>query len=203
MGAQLQLKPVSAGEVPVYPIDVGERLESHYFVEFHYQRWLTSDTRLLADLEVRAVFLDLIYLAQTQSPVGTLPTNPKLLAKLVGVSQEVFDSLCQREIGPLHNWALCLCNGVQRLHHPVVTEIALKAVKSKRRNAAKNADDRMRKRIKSIRDILRIKIPGGKRVAGSDEMVNRISDWIEDAYPGGSATEKRIIEAWEALSAVL
>ncbi|MEQ3671515.1 hypothetical protein [Pseudophaeobacter sp.] len=194
------LKPVSTGEVPIYPIEAGERLESHYFVEFHYQRWLTSDTRLLADLEVRAVFLDMIYLAQTQSPVGTLPTNPKLLAKLVGVSQEVFDSLCQREIGPLHNWSLCLCDGVQRLHHPVVTEIALKAVGSKKRNAAKNADDRMRKRLGTIRENLVNRIPGGRQVAANDEWVNRLSDWIEDAYPGGSATEKRIKEAWEDLS---
>ncbi|WP_295450131.1 hypothetical protein [uncultured Pseudophaeobacter sp.] len=195
------LQPVDACELPVYPIEAGERLESHYFVEFHYQRWLTSDTRLLADLEVRSVFLDLICLAQTQSPVGTLPTNPKLLAKLVGLSQEVFDGLCKREVGPLHNWAPCLCDGVQRLHHPVVTEIALKAVNSKKRNAAANANDRERKRFASIRKILVRDIPGGARFAESQSMVEQISGWIEGEYPGGSCTVTRVKEALNALSA--
>ena len=86
------------------------------------------------------------------------------------------------------------------MHHPVVTELALKAVGSKKRNAAKNADDRMRKRLGTIRENLVNRIPGGRQVAANEEWVNRLSDWIEDAYPGGSATEKRIKEAWEALS---
>lgn len=196
------LQPVGVDTLPTYPIEAGERLESHYFVEFHYQRWLTSDTRLLADLEVRSVFLDLICLAQTQSPVGTLPNNTKLLAKLVGVSQEVFDGLCGREIGPLHNWKPCLCDGVQRLHHPVVTEIALKAVNSKKRNAAANANDRERKRFASIRKILVRDIPGGGRFAESQSMVEKISGWIEAEHPGGSCTVTRIKDALNALSSI-
>ncbi|MEX5599140.1 hypothetical protein [Pseudophaeobacter sp. C1-32P7] len=193
------LQPVDVGGLPEYPIEAGERLESHYFVEFHYQRWLTSDTRLLADLEVRSVFLDLVFLSQTQSPVGTLPTNPKLLAKLVGVSQEVFDGLCGREVGPLHGWSLCLCDGVQRLHHRVVLELALKAVTSKKRNAAANANERLRKRFASIRKSLG-DIPGGARFAESQSMVERISEWIEAEYPGGSCTVTRVKEALTALS---
>jgi hypothetical protein len=196
------LQPVAADTLPVYPIEVGERLESHYFVELHYQRWLTSDTRLLADLDVRSVILDLYFLSQTQSPVGTLPNNHKLLAKLVGVSREVFEGLCERDIGPLHNWSLCLCDGVQRLHHPVVTEIALKAVNSKKRNAAANANDRERKRFASIRKILVRDIPGGGRFAESQSMVEKISVWIEGEYPGGSCTVTRAKEALNALSSI-
>lgn len=191
-------QPISlmgGGEIAEYPIPRGERLESHYFVEFHYNRWMTSDTRLLADLDVRSVYLDLIFVSQSQDPVGTLPCDHRLLAKLAGVPREVFEGLCGREIGPLHKWEQVRCGEEIRLGHPVVTEIALKAVMSRKRNAAKNAEDRMRKRLATIRENLNKAIKGGQRIAQSDEMVNQISDWIEGVYPGGSATEKRIVEA--------
>lgn len=193
------LKPVDSGGIPSYPIAAGERLESHFFVEFHYHRWMTSDTRLLADLEVRSVYLDLVFVSQDQSPVGTLPSNPRLLSKLVGVSQEVFDALCKREISPLHNWTACMCDGVQRLMHPVVTEIALKAVGSKQRNAAANANERQRKRFHSIRKSLK-EIPGGGRFAEQQSWLEQISAWIEGEYPGGSCTIARVKEALTALS---
>ncbi len=95
----------------------------------------------------------------------------------------------------------CRCdNGEVRYAHPVVTEVAVEALGSKKRNAAKNADERMRKRLGTIAQNLKVNIPGGARIAQNEELINRISDWIEDAYPGGSATVKRIQEAWEALS---
>lgn len=193
------MQVVGAGDLPEYPIAPGERLQSHYYLEFHYHRWLTSDTRLLADLDVRSVYLDLIFVSQDQSPVGTLPCDMRILAKLVGVPQEVFDGLCKREIGPLHKWTPCMSQGVRRLHHPVVTELALRAVDSRARNAIANENDRQRKRLNTIRKNL-CELPGGKRVAESQRMVEQVSAWIEEAYPGGSCTVLRVQAAWEALS---
>lgn len=69
-----------------YPIPSTERLESHYFITFHYRRWLKSEFRNLADLDVRAVGFDLFCEAQDEAPVGTLPTDERLLAKLAGVN---------------------------------------------------------------------------------------------------------------------
>jgi len=43
-----------AGDLPDYPIAPDERLESHYFVSFWFNRWLNSDFRLRAGAEVRA-----------------------------------------------------------------------------------------------------------------------------------------------------
>lgn len=191
---------VDHSELPEYPIPKGERLESHYFFEFHYHRWLSSDTRLLADLDVRGVFLDLVCISQDQSPVGTLPENPRLLAKLVGITQEEFERLCHREISPLHKWEPCMCGDERRLHHPVVTELAVKAFTSKTKNAQSKAEDRERKRLKGIATILRSSIEGGQYVAKSDERIEAINDWIKAEYPGGSATVKRVKEALDSLT---
>jgi hypothetical protein len=81
-----------------------------------------------------------------------------------------------------------------------VTEVAVDAITGKRRNSTKNADDRMRKRLGTIAKHLRDSIQGGDRIASNEEMLNKLSDWIEDAYPGGSATLKRIKEALNELS---
>ena len=81
----------------------------------------------------------------------------------------------------------------------MVTEVAMDALGSKKRNDAKNADERMRKRLGTIINHLKA-IPGAGRIADMEERVNDISDWIEAQYPGGSATLKRVKEALNDLS---
>jgi hypothetical protein len=113
-----------AGTLPEYPIPVDERLESHYFVSFWFNRWLNSDFRLRASAEVRAFGLDLFFIAQNQSPVGTLPTDEVVIARLLMIDLAHWKDLCKREITPLYNWTPCRCGNKVRLMHPVVTEQA-------------------------------------------------------------------------------
>ena len=199
MNAIAPIGLVDAAAVENYPISHQDRLNTHFYVEMHYHRWLTSDSRLLADLDVRSVMLDLYFLAQDQLPVGTLPTDERILAKLVGVDLSQWKSLCQREVGPLHKWKQCLCDGEVRLMHPVVLEIAQKALTSKKKNSEKSANDRFRKRMGTIAGNLK-RMPGMARFADSPQMVEQISVWLDENYPGGSATEFRVKEAVEALS---
>lgn len=198
------LVPVDAGELPLYPISVEDRLDSHFFLQWNLKRWRASEFRRKAEPDVGWYGMQLFFIAQDETPIGTLPCDDRQLAYELHLPLEKWQNLCQREISPLHNWSRVMCsNGEIRYAHPVVQAVAVEALGSKRRNATKNADDRMRKRMKSIRENLTTKIPGGGRIAENDEMVNRLSDWIEDTYPGGSATVKRIHEAWEALSVTL
>ena len=188
---------------PEYPISHKDRLDSHFFLQWNLKRWRGSEFRKKAysDPEVGWYGFELFCLSQDETPVGTLPCDHSQLAFVLHLPLEKWLALTKRDLSPLHGWEKVMCdNGELRFAHPVVTEIAVEALGSKRRNTAKNAEDRMRKRISSISQTLSKNIPGGGGIAKNDERLNQISDWIEKFYPGGSATVKRIQEAWEALS---
>lgn len=195
------LPAVDVNDLPEYPISAAERLDSHWYVQWNLKRWLTSDFRRLAyaDPEVGFFGRELFDLAQGETPVGTLPCDDDALAFLLRMPINQWKNLASREVSPLHGWHRVMCdNGQIRLAHPVVTEVAQEALTGKKRNAAKNADDRMRKRMGTIAGHLR-GIPGAAKLAEQEERLNAISDWIESAYPGGSATLKRTREAIERL----
>lgn len=188
---------VETSEIPEYPIPAGERLESHFFVEWHHNRWLSSDFRLLADLEVRSLGLDLFFLAQNQAPVGTLPQDERILARLVGVDLDKWQAFCKREPSPLENWTPCRCDGEIRLAHPVVTEIAEKAFSTKNKYLENLEAGRERKRIRDLN--LRIAEQGHARMASDPSFVGRVQAWLE-ANVDGSWTGNRVREAIEAIS---
>ncbi|WP_108260625.1 hypothetical protein [Mangrovicoccus ximenensis] len=199
----LSAVPTAVDDLPLYQIGHRERLDSHFFVMWNLKRWRGSDFRKKAykDPEVGFYGRELFDLCQDETPVGTLPCDDDGLAFLLRISGAKWRELNGREVSPIYNWHRVRCdNGEIRLAHPVVTELLLEALDSKRRNAAKNADDRMRKRLGTIAAHLAQKVPGGARVAASEERINEISDWIDGAYPGGSATLKRVQEALAELS---
>ncbi|MGB0661310.1 MAG: hypothetical protein ACPGNV_14190 [Mangrovicoccus sp.] len=201
MMATPQVKLIDTQELELYPISASDRLDSHYFLQWNLKRWRGSEFRKTCDPEVGWYGFQLFCIAQDGSPIGTLPCDDKQLAFDLNLPLEKWQALIRRDVTPLHGWYQVQCdNGELRYAHPVVTEVAVEALASKRRNASKNADERMRKRLGTIAQNLKVNIPGGARIAQNEELINRISDWIENAYPGGSATVKRIQEAWEALS---
>ena len=197
------LRPVDSVDLPTYPISASDRLDSHFFLQWNLKRWRGSEFRRhgYADPEVGWLGRELFEISQDETPVGTLPGDDEALAFLLRMPIVRWRELKAREVNPLHGWRPVLCdNGQTRLAHPVVTEVALAALGSKKRNDSKNADDRMRKRLGTIVGHLTNSLAGGTRMAQSDEVVNQISDWIEQSYPGGSATLKRVKEAVNDLS---
>ncbi len=190
--------PVSTDEIPDYPEHLlSERLESHSFLTFHFRRWLTSETRLTCEDDVKGHILDLFFIAQDQTPVGTLPTDEKILAKLLGVSLDRWRELSSRSVPPLHNWHRCRCGDVIRLMHPVVMEVALDATKRKRDNAQRAAIRRENKALADLKDRM-IKM-GSKNMADSQTMLERVNEWL-NVHCVGNRTEPRIREAMEAVS---
>ncbi|WP_232825454.1 hypothetical protein [Albibacillus kandeliae] len=194
------LKPVDADELELYPISVKDRLDSHYFMQWNLKRWRASEFRRKADPEVGWYGFNLFCIAQDETPVGTLPCDEEQLAYELRVPLEKWRAMMERKITPLHNWHRVRCdNGEVRFAHPIVTLVAEDALKSKRLNAAANANERHRKRVISIRKSLS-GIPGASRFAEGDAWVEQISDWIEAQYPGRSCTISRVKEALNALS---
>lgn len=197
------LQVVGSGEIPLYPIPSSARLDSHYFVAWNLRRWRGSDFRRLAyrDPEVGFFGRELFDLAQDETPVGTLPRDDEALAFLLRMPKSRWCDLKARPVSPLYGWYQVLTDADEvRLAHRVVTEIVQEALGRRDRNRARHADERMRKRLKTISGHLRDGVAGGASVAANEDFINNISDWIEAAYPGGSATLKRVKEALGALN---
>lgn len=202
MNAHPDMHLVEAGGIPEYPISADERLDSHFFIQWNLKRWRASETRRRGYQDPACGFyaLELFFLAQDEAPVGTLPADDDAIAFLLRMTLDRWKELKSRAASPLAGWYQVQCdNGQVRLAHKVVTEIALEALTSKQRNTAKNADDRMRKRLGTIAGHLKNSL-NCKHIASNEAALNDISDWIEAKYPGGSATLKRVKEAFEAIS---
>lgn len=200
MNAAPSLSLVGTDALPLYPISAKDRLSSHSWLAFDYDRWGQSAFRARADLEVRAVFLELICAAQKGTPVGTLPVDEDLLADAVRLPLDHWRRLCQRPIGPLYGWHKCLCdNGEIRLFHKVVQEVVQDALKGRSKYLASAAADRERKRLADLpRQILRG--GGSQRMAEDQAYVLRLDQYLLDYLPEGkSRTIKAVKAAMEAM----
>jgi hypothetical protein len=153
-----QLKVVggtSGTEIPLYPYGVENRLDSHFFVAWERRRWLNSGMRLQGTPECRALYLDLIWISYDQAPVGTLPTDPAILAKILMVDRGHFEALCKLPFGPLHNWVQCECDGGEvRLMHSQVLRTLNEAMSRREDNRAKNEAANAAKRLQRLRSTL-------------------------------------------------
>lgn len=190
--------PSGPGSLPDYEVSHTERLDSQYWYPWNTKRWQASDCRRYAyqDPEVGFYIRELFDLCREESPVGTLPCDDDALAFLLRMPVTKWRELRARAVSPLYGWYEVRCdNGQVRLAHEVVTGTVLEALSSRKRNAARNADDRMRKRLGTIAGHLSKHVPGGERIAQSEDRLADLSDWIERAYPGGSATLRRVQEA--------
>jgi len=152
---------INADELPVYPVDRDERLEGHYFTKFWHDRWLNSQLHLTATLEVQACALNLFFLSQKQTPVGTLPDDDAILAKLLRIDLALWRDLRTRRI----------------LNHPVVTEVVLDAIARREARETSNSQKAVYQRLRRLREAL-----GGlgcsKAVLANDLLIERLDEWL-------------------------
>lgn len=112
----------------VYPFPAGARPDRPRVMTWPVDWWLRSEMRLLGVKHVRAVAFDLFCIAQGEDPVGTLPTDERLLARLTGETLESWQRLMWQDPHPLWGWELCRCEGAGvRYYHPKCLEIAQEA----------------------------------------------------------------------------
>lgn len=140
----------------------------------------------------------MFFLSQNQAPVGTLPTDDRELAPLLGLDLATWQDLKSREISPLYNWEPCLCEGEVRYHHPVVLEMALKALGLKLKKLEQLAKGRQRKRLKALEDQI-INAGGHTRMAQNEAVRVRIDDWLVEHYPNDYRTSELVKSAMEAV----
>jgi len=193
---------IEAGKLPDYPVDRDERLEGHYFTQFWHDRWLNSQLHLTATLEVQACALNLFFLSQKQTPVGTLPDDDTILAKLLRIDFVLWRDLRDRQIAPLHGWSPCRCGEELRLAHPVVTEVVLDAIARREAREASNSQKAVYQRLRRVRDAL-----GGsgcsRDVMADDLLIERLDEWLLQHCPGrrthsayGRALQHAAADGW-------
>ncbi len=193
---QPQLIHSSTGDdLPEYPFDAQDRLDSHWFMTWERRRWLNSDMRLRATPECRALYFDLINIAYDQSPIGTLPRDLDVLAKMIFVPESHFAALCSLPYGPLHNWMPCLCGTEVRLMHHFVLQSLQDAVSRRADNRARVEAANTQKRLQRLRGT----VAGyDAQLAKNDAAVRYMDAWLADEgceYRSAHWVE-RAMQAW-------
>lgn len=166
---------VDLDSLPEYPLTVEDRLDSHYFMAWERRRWLNSEMRLRGTHECRALYFDLINISYDQAPLGTLPDDHDLLAKLLMIDAAHFRNLCKLDYGPLHKWTRVRCGGEIRLMHWMVLRTLQEAVGRREDNRAKNEAANAAKRLQR----LRITITGyHKELGANDAAIRWMDEWL-------------------------
>lgn len=167
---------VDLDQIEEYPLTVDDRLDSHYFMPWERRRWLNSDMRLRGTPECRALYFDLINISYDQAPVGTLPVDLDLLAKMLFVDHAHFTQLCKLEFGPLHKWIRVRCGGEIRFMHSMVLRSLQDAIARREDNRARNDAANVAKRLQRLRST----IAGYHAdLARNDAAVRWIDEWLQ------------------------
>lgn len=182
--------------LPVYPYGAEDRLDSHHFVPWERRRWLNSGMRLQGTPECRAIFLDLIWISYDQSPIGTLPADKVMLAKLTMIDRDHFSALCALPFGPLHKWEHCECEGGEvRLFHPMVLSTLNDAMARREDYRAKSEAASAARRLLRLRATL----TGYNADLGkNDAAVRFIDHWLAEQGCAKRSPDwiERGISAW-------
>lgn len=178
-GQDRHLRPVviDTDGLPEYPLGNSDRLTTHYFLAWHFDRWLNSELRLTASPAVRGLAFDLFNIAQRQTPVGTLPDDNRQLAALLLLDVTSWERYRAETPSPLHSWRPCLCEGgLVRLMHPVVLEVIEDAFGRRRKHEQDAEKAREAKRLHRLREA--VAEIGTKRMAADDAMMERLDAWL-------------------------
>lgn len=197
----------SVCDLPEYPLGRDARLPGNWFMKWDTARWLNSAMFLSCDRDVGFVFLNLIFVAQHQTPIGTLPVAPSLLAALARCSVQEWERFMRRDPTPLHGWSRCRCDGGEvRLWHPVVLQGIEDQLARREARDLERAAGAVSKRLARLRE--RMGAAGmPPRAIRDDVLVERMDAWLvehhrgrrhQDAYDRVFAVAAR--EGWFALS---
>lgn len=194
------LAPVPDDGLFVYPIARGERLDGQTFVKWWHHRWLASDLCLMASFEVKGMARDLFDLAQTQSPMGTLPRDRAVVARLLRVDVRHFEGLCRLDYSPMSGWLPCVTDdGEARLFHPVVLEQVQDALNRREAWLASKTGAAVRERRRRLVAAMR-EMGVAAEVVADEALVERMDQWLVDNWKtkrGAEAYHRVMVAARE------
>lgn len=170
--------------LPEYPVELCDaHLTSDYFTLFWHDRWLASKLHLKAPLAVQGAALNLFFLARKQSPVGSLPADEELLARLLRVDLADWRGMMAQPITPLHKWTK-FCHGDEVvLGHPVVIEICMDALTKREERKASNEGKAVNMRQKRLAEMMQ-EMGCVQAMCQDKVLIERLDAWLMENHHG-------------------
>lgn len=172
------LTPIPDEGLPPYPLPSDFRMPTHYFMAWWHNRWLNSTLHLTGSYEVQGIALALYCIAQNQSPLGTLPFDDELIARLLRVDLPRWQDLQRGKVPPLHGWYLVDCDGEARWAHPVVLEMVVQARDRAEVRRMSNEERTVQKRIERLRHALE-EFGVDKSLLADRSVLEAMDEWLE------------------------
>lgn len=183
MSAQY-LRAVAGADLPEYPEDLCDpRLTSDYFTMFWHDRWLSSTLHLTAPMAVQGAALNLFFLSRKQVPVGSLPVDDHVLARLLRVDLSDWLGWMAQPITPLHNWQRYSYGDGEVYGHPVVIEVARDALARREVRKASSESKAIYQRQQRLIEVMR-GMRCSKEVCGDTVLIERIDGWLLEHHQG-------------------
>jgi hypothetical protein len=124
-----------------------------------------------------------LFIARKQNPVGSLPGNDGMLAKLLRVDLAAWQDLQARCVSPLHGWSIYTVNGKRVLGHSVVIEVALDALTKRVAREASNDERAVKMRQVRLREAM-IDIGCEVSLTNDEILVERLDTWLMENHIG-------------------
>lgn len=183
-----QLSVVEPTSPEPYPLPRDFRMPTHYFVAWWHNRWLNSTLHLTGSYEVQGVAVALYSIAQNQSPMGTLPRDDLLLARMLRLDTDAWADLQRRKVPPLHGWYLVDCEGELRWAHPVVLEMLLdardRAEKRRLSTEGRSVAKRVERMVKALAGM-----GVDKSILANQALVEAMDHWLEENWKRSRTSE--------------
>lgn len=175
---------VEVDDLPEYPFElIDARMTSDYFTMFWHDRWLNSKLHLTGALDVQGAALNLFFIARKQNPIGSLPDDDAILAKLLRLNLDVWMDLRGRAIGPLYQWRPMRAGGQIILGHPVVIDVALDAVTRRAANQQSTEEKAIYARQKRLREAMAA-MRMDKVLLDDAILIERLDHWLVENHRG-------------------
>lgn len=171
------LQVIGEGGLPDYGLPRDFRMPTHYFMAWHHHRWLNSTLHLMASYEVQGIAVALFSLAQEQAPMGTLPDDDAVIARLLRMDLARWQDLRRAAVPPLWRWYRVTCAGEVRWAHPVVLEVLLAAKERREVRDLSKDDQAERRRVDRLR--LRLgEIGVSQTILGDRVVIETMDEWL-------------------------
>lgn len=169
---------VDVDELPEYPADlIDAPPAADFFIKFFHIRWLNSRLHLTASQQVQGMALNLFMISRSQNPMGSLPNDETVIARLLRVSHEEWRSAVAQPIGPLHGWRQYRAGDQIVLGHAVVIEGCQDAIHRREARDASNEEKRAAQRLKRLSETM-LAIGCSKSMCDDAVLVQRIDEWL-------------------------